>query len=64
MDIKPIRNDDDLLVAFKRLELVFQAQEGTPKADEMEILLTLIEVYEHKRYPIGPTDPVGSLNSK
>ena len=41
MNIKPIRNDDDLRAAFKRLESVFQAKEGTPEADEMEILVTL-----------------------
>ena len=28
MNIKPIRNDDDLHTAFKRLELVYQAQDG------------------------------------
>jgi len=55
MNIKPIRNDEDLRSAFKQLDLVFQAQEGTPEADEMEVLVTLIEAYEHKHYPIGPT---------
>jgi HTH-type transcriptional regulator/antitoxin HigA len=29
-NIKPIRNDYDLRAAFKRLELVYQASEGTP----------------------------------
>lgn len=61
MNIKPIRNDDDLRAAFKRLELVFQAKEGTPQADEMEILVTLIEAYEQKHYPIGPADPVAAI---
>ena len=61
MNIKPIRNDDDLRAAFKRLESVFQAREGTPEADEMEILVTLIEAYEHKHYPIGPADPVEAI---
>ena len=61
MNIKPIRNDDDLRDAFKQLELVYQAQEGTPEADEMEILVTLIEAYEHKRYPIEPTDPIVAI---
>ena len=58
MNIKPIRNDDDLRAAFKRLEKVYQAQAGTPQADEMEILVTLIEAYEHKHFPIGLVDPV------
>ena len=42
MDIKPIRSDDDLTNAFIRLENIFQADEGTPEAEEMEILAPLI----------------------
>jgi len=61
MNIKPIRNDDALRAAFKRLEPVFQAQEGTPEADEMEILVTLIEAYEHKHYPMVASDPVDAI---
>ncbi len=61
MNIKPIRNDDDLRAAFARLESIFQAKEGTPEADEMEILATLIEAYENKHYPIGPADPVEAI---
>ncbi len=61
MNIKPIRSDDDLRAALRRLEAVFQANEGTPEADEMEILVTLIEAYENKHYPIGPADPVEAI---
>ena len=61
MNIKPIRNDDDLRAAFARLELVFQAPEGSPAADEMEVLVALVEAYENKRYPIGPADPVEAI---
>ena len=52
MDIKSIRNDDDLTNAFIRLESIFQADEGTHEAEEMEILVNLIEAYEDKYYPI------------
>ena len=43
MTIKPIRNDDDLKKAFRRLETVFQAEEGTAQADERDVLVTLDE---------------------
>ena len=52
VDIKFIRNDDDLTNAFIRLESIFQADKGTPEAKEMEALVTLIEAYEDKYYPI------------
>ena len=61
MNIKPIRSDEDLRDAFRRLEAIFQAQEGTLEADEMEVLVTLIEAYENKHYPIGPADPVDAI---
>ncbi len=61
MNIKPIRNDDDLNVAFQRLALVFQAPDGSPEADEMEVLVTLIEAYERKHYPICPADPIDAI---
>jgi HTH-type transcriptional regulator/antitoxin HigA len=58
MNIKPIHSDDDLHAAFTRLERVFQAQEGTPEADEMEILVTLIEVSPSSRIDEIPTSRV------
>nr|WP_296484847.1 hypothetical protein [Rhodoferax sp.] len=61
MNIEPVRTDDDLRAAFKRLEPIFQAQEGTPAADEMEILVTLMEAYEHRHFPIGLADPVQAI---
>ncbi|MCC4287886.1 MULTISPECIES: helix-turn-helix domain-containing protein [Halomonadaceae] len=61
MNIKPIRSDDDLRAAFQRLEAIFQAEEGTPEADEMEVLVTLIEAYEEKHYPIAPPDPIEAI---
>ncbi|MEB0076289.1 helix-turn-helix domain-containing protein [Pseudomonas sp. CCI3.2] len=61
MNIKPIHNDEDLHAAFKRLESIFQAEAGTPEADEMEALVTLIEVYENKYYPIQSADPIEAI---
>ena len=61
MNIKPIHNDEDLQHAFERLEVVFQAEEGSPEADEMEILVTLIEAYENKHYAIAPPDPIDAI---
>ncbi|MDO9477625.1 MAG: transcriptional regulator [Pseudohongiella sp.] len=61
MNIKPIRNDDDLTAAFQRLEHVFQAEDGSPEADERDVLVTLIEAYENKHYPIQIADPIEAI---
>jgi HTH-type transcriptional regulator/antitoxin HigA len=61
VNIKPIRNDQDLRQALQRLEVIFQAKPKTPEFDEMEILATLIEAYENKHYPIGPAKPIDAI---
>ena len=61
MNIKPIRNDEDLKAIFRRLESIFQAEEQTPEADERDVLVTLVEAYERKYYDFGPADPVEAI---
>jgi len=61
MTIKPIRNEDDLKRAFRRLKKIFQAGEGSAQADERDVLVTLIEAYENKHYDFGPADPVEAI---
>jgi len=46
---------------FRRLEKIFQAEEGSAQADEREVLVTLVEAYENKRYDFGPADPVEAI---
>jgi HTH-type transcriptional regulator / antitoxin HigA len=61
MNIKPIRNDEDLRLALRRLEPVFQADEGSSQADDREVLVTLIEAYENKYHHFGAADPVEAI---
>ncbi len=62
MAIEPIRNDDDLKKAFRRLEKIFKADdgEGTAQADERDVLVTLVEVYENM-HDFGTADPVEAI---
>lgn len=61
MTIKPTRNDAERQATFVCLEANFQADADTPEADEMEVLVTLIEAYENKHYPITPPDPIEAI---
>jgi len=61
MNIKPIRNENVLQKSFSQLETVFQAEAGTEEADDREVLVTLIEAYENKHYPITPPDPIDAI---
>ena len=62
MEIKPIRSEADYEAALKEIETLVNSQPGTPDADRMDILVTLVEAYEARHYPIPePDDPVGVL---
>lgn len=37
------------------------AKAGTPIADELEVLTTLVEYYEAERYPMGLPDPIAAI---
>jgi HTH-type transcriptional regulator/antitoxin HigA len=43
MNIKPIRSQEDLTVAFARVEQLWGADIDSPEGDELEILALLIE---------------------
>lgn len=36
-------------------------KKDTPKGDELDLLVTLVESYEMKRYPIAPPDPIDAI---
>jgi HTH-type transcriptional regulator/antitoxin HigA len=59
--IEPIRNDEDLQRSFKRLQTVFQAEEGTAQAHERDALVAVIEAYENEHCDFGRADPVGRI---
>jgi len=61
MNIQPIHSDADLQAAFIRLDALWNAADGTPEADEIEVLSILIEKYENEHYPIGPSDPIEAI---
>jgi HTH-type transcriptional regulator/antitoxin HigA len=61
MNIKPIRNDDDLAAALGRMEQLWGAEANTPQGDELEVLALLIEKYEEEHYPMPPSDPIEAI---
>ena len=43
MNIKPIKTDSDYKEALNRMDLIFDAEMGTPDSDEADILAILID---------------------
>jgi len=62
MEIKPIRSEADYQAALKEIERLFESQPGTPDGDRMDVMVTLVEAYEARHFPIPePDDPVQVL---
>lgn len=61
MKIQPIKTKADYEKALARVDALMNAKLGTPKADELDVLVTLIEAYENKHYPIVPPSPVAAI---
>ena len=61
MNIKPIRTELDYRITLERLELIFDAENGTPDSDEADILGLMIDEYEKKHYPIDAPDPIEAI---
>ena len=61
MTIFPIRTEVDYDAALIRIDQLMNAEIETPEGDELDILVTLVEAYEIKHYPIPVCDPVEAI---
>ncbi len=61
MDITPIKTKRDYRRALKEIEGLMAAKRGTLEGDRLDILVTLVEAWEAKHYPIDLPDPVEAI---
>jgi HTH-type transcriptional regulator/antitoxin HigA len=61
MDIKPIKTDADYHAALKEIETLMTAAPDTLEGEKLDVLVTLVEAYESKHYPIDFPDPVEAI---
>ncbi|MDQ6967970.1 MAG: hypothetical protein Q9M14_04730 [Mariprofundaceae bacterium] len=61
MNIKPIKTDTDYRTALKEIESLMMAKADSPEGEKLDVLTTLIEVYEGKHYPIDMPDPIEAI---
>ena len=61
MNIKPIKTKKDYSAALKKIEKLFDAKPNTPNGDLLDVLVTLVEVYEQRHYHIASPDPVEAI---
>lgn len=61
MDLKPIRDEADYHAALAELSVLWDAPDGSPDADRLEVLALLVEAYEQAHDPIAAPDPIAFL---
>jgi HTH-type transcriptional regulator/antitoxin HigA len=61
MEIKPIKTKADYRSALKKIEALMAARANSPEGDRLDVLVTLVEAYEKKHYPLDLPDPVEAI---
>jgi HTH-type transcriptional regulator/antitoxin HigA len=61
MKLKPIKSDRELNRALKRIGELWGAKPSTPKGDELDVLMLIVEKYEEENYAIPASDPVEAI---
>jgi HTH-type transcriptional regulator/antitoxin HigA len=61
MDIAPLKNRHDYRQALKEIETLMPARRNTPEGDRLDVLVTLVEAWERKHYPLDLPDPVEAI---
>ena len=60
-EMKPIRTEADYEAALEEVAALWGAASDTPKGDRLDVLATLIDVYEAKHHAMDPPDPIEAI---
>ena len=61
MEIKPIKTKADHRAALKAVEELMAVRQGTRDGERLDVLVTLIEAYERKHFPMELPDPIEAI---
>ncbi len=61
MEIKPIRTKADYRAVLKEVEGLMSARPGSPQGQRLDVLVTLVEAYERKHFPMDLPDPIEAI---
>ncbi len=56
-----LKTEKDYEQALARIDELFDAKPGTKEADELELLVALVELYEQQLYHIEPPNPIDAI---
>ena len=59
--VRSIQNEDDYDAALADVDALMDAEPGTPEGARLDVLVTLIEAYEARHWPIDTPDPIEAI---
>jgi HTH-type transcriptional regulator/antitoxin HigA len=62
MNIRPVNSEQAYDEAIERIETLWGAESDTPEGDELDVLLTLVRVYEKENHPVHPPTPIEAIS--
>jgi len=62
MNIRPVNSEQAYDEAIERIESLWGAESGTPEGDELDVLLTLVGVYEQENHAVPPPTPIEAIS--
>jgi len=61
MNIHPIKTPQDYQAALQTIEHLMDAEFNSPEGDLLDVLVTLVEAYEAKQFPIDAPTPIAAI---
>jgi len=61
LNIKPVRTKAGHRAALREIESLMNARANTPEGERLDVLVTLVEAYERKHFPMDMPDPVEAI---
>lgn len=62
--VTPIKTERDYEAALAEIDGLMEADWNTPEGDRLDVLVTLVEAYEARRWTIDPPDPIDALKER
>ncbi|WP_163848072.1 ImmA/IrrE family metallo-endopeptidase [Pseudooceanicola aestuarii] len=59
--IRPIHSEHDYRSAISRVEDLMEKERSEAENDELDVLATLVEVYEDQHFPMDAPDPISAI---
>lgn len=61
LDLHPIKTESEYEAALEAVESLLEAPPGTPAAERLDLLSTLIDAYERENFLIALPDPIAAI---